>query len=521
MTATSNPLDMADDGEQLDIDAAGNSGELAWFQYGRCITLPEVVLTAGQRHSWTIARTTRLLGEVVAALGTDTDMFVTRGLRIELMGRWRLAREAGHRLALDRVGYPSGLLYRLLRTTHTVSALIRAEGAFLAADSIGRVEILINVHRANGDDRDFGALLADALTRASLMHGLTRAQHMRLPAAYGPRYDLAPDQIEDLRTALTEAEDYAGQAAAAEWIGRFEWTHRNAERARDLLKQLDDALHVDTPEDHARQYAQAELSRCYAEHEPDEVEWSALVGLRTWIEEHGTDLAGDGAGGEVDRRLRLAAAAWLDYQALTYTAATGSETEFTEPVSATQLGRHLHEFDVDHGTGRGERPADDPYWSATHAYRAYIRQEWVAAQVDSLLDQPEAVIRDYYTDCAPTEGTIADVHDLLSWNSEHRIESYPTGLPIKDERARRLRAAAFGDLLALQAEIEGSAEELAGFTNTAVLLAWDLRDFDAAHDTSRGPRGPRDLYWEASGLARAYTRQEWLSASADSAPVER
>lgn len=130
------------------------------------------------------------------------------------------------------------------------------------------------------------------------------------------------------------------------------------------------------------------------------------------------------------------------------------------------------------------------------------------------VDRPEVIIREHYSASEPTAGTIADVHDLLSWERGDRTKAYPTGLPIGAERARRLMAAAFADLLALQAEAEGS-EELAGFANTATSLAWDLRDFDAAHGTGRGLRAPGDLYWEASGLARPYTRQEWLASGDD------
>lgn len=128
------------------------------------------------------------------------------------------------------------------------------------------------------------------------------------------------------------------------------------------------------------------------------------------------------------------------------------------------------------------------------------------------VDRPAVVIRSHYTEREPTAGTITDVHDLITWDNARRTEWYPSGLPIEAERARRLRAAAFGDLIALQAEVEGSAEEQAALANTAAHLGLDLRDFDAAHGTGRGWRGPQDLYWEASGLARSYTRQEWLAA---------
>lgn len=89
---------------------------------------------------------------------------------------------------------------------------------------------------------------------------------------------------------------------------------------------------------------------------------------------------------------------------------------------------------------------------------------------------------------------------------------YPGAHPdSSDGRALRLRLAAYADLATLQAEAEGSqlAPEMA---NAAILLGWHLRDYDARHRTGAAVHpAPDDLYWEAPGLARAYTRAAWLS----------
>lgn len=128
------------------------------------------------------------------------------------------------------------------------------------------------------------------------------------------------------------------------------------------------------------------------------------------------------------------------------------------------------------------------------------------------VDRPEAVIRECYTEFEVPEMTTADVKGIATWVSERGTELYMSSAVTDYERARRLQAAAWCDLLALMAEAEGSerAPELA---STAVLLGWGLRDFDAQHSTGCGQHGPEDLYWEASGLARAYTRQEWLACA--------
>ena len=125
-------------------------------------------------------------------------------------------------------------------------------------------------------------------------------------------------------------------------------------------------------------------------------------------------------------------------------------------------------------------------------------------------ESPEVVIGHYYTAREPM--ALEDIGDFMRivFRGDSRTRCMPE-VPIEVERDRRLRVAAHADLNALAALAEGNTQEAAMLENSAVALALNLRDFDAHYCTGRGRLAPDDLWWEASGLARIYTRQEWAA----------
>jgi hypothetical protein len=123
---------------------------------------------------------------------------------------------------------------------------------------------------------------------------------------------------------------------------------------------------------------------------------------------------------------------------------------------------------------------------------------------------PEVVIGHYYTARKPM--ALEELGDFMRiiFRGDSRIRCMPE-VPIEVERDRRLRVAAHADLNALAALAEGNMEEAALLENAAIALALALRDFDTEYYTGCGRLAPNDLWWEASGLARIYTRQEWAA----------
>lgn len=81
----------------------------------------------------------------------------------------------------------------------------------------------------------------------------------------------------------------------------------------------------------------------------------------------------------------------------------------------------------------------------------------------------------------------------------------------EDERAKRLRLAAYADLTALRA-LAGGADLGPELDSEAVLLGWHLRDYDRVYGLGTvDPPASNSIFWEASGLARIYTRKAWIA----------
>jgi Family of unknown function (DUF5999) len=338
---------------------------------------PTVVIEAADRWEWAADRAERLLPEVLGYLGDQVTL--PRGLEIVLCSRRRLAVELGRRTAEASAGY-IGARYRLVLPCHIIRALVVRESAVWAND-VGQVDVLVNVQRATGGDREFGAVLVSALVLASLRASYTRARHLSTQPYPNSRarYDVPDSVLTDLRTALPEVERQAAATAAAEWRERWLWTGAVIDRARAIMHALDAATHKTTLADRARDYALSTLHTAYLA-EPAEVGVNTLHALQQRIAQHGITPTGEGAHLAADRRTRLAAAAWTDFQALEHEAEDGQAHAHADEV-AVHLARALFEFDAAHGTGAGARAVDDPYWGATRASRAYTRQEWAAAHM--------------------------------------------------------------------------------------------------------------------------------------------
>ena len=383
MTLTTIDLDLIDD-DEVPIPAG-----LELRSALPAVEVPEVHLTAGPDWIWAIARTERLLAEVAGMLGTR--LALPRYQDIELMGRRRLAREIGRRLAEQATGCAEGWRYHLRVGIYTLRALATAltGDAYVWSNDAGEVDVLVLVNRARQSDRDYGAILADALTRATLAHGYTRARHL-FPSNFGPEYSLPADEIEDLRDAIAEAEEHAAQAAAAEWRERFAWLSPAADRARALLHRLEAAEQLPGHLHQAQQAAEQWISLCYSgELAPEPVTEEQIDALGEWIFEHGTEAGYPAANLAVDRAARLNAAAWLDYQALRQSARMG-EPEYETGFDANALAEHLFHFDERHHTARSGdiHGAPAPWWYARREFLGHVRDEWRAAQAEA--QAPEA-----------------------------------------------------------------------------------------------------------------------------------
>lgn len=128
--------------------------------------------------------------------------------------------------------------------------------------------------------------------------------------------------------------------------------------------------------------------------------------------------------------------------------------------------------------------------------------------------QAAAEIRRVYQDREVAGIAWAEVRDfaalILERGTDPRIapDVHPGG---EAERAKRLRLAAYADLTALRAATEAAdlGDDLA---NEAILLGWHLRDYDRVYGLGTvDPPASDSIYWEASGLARIYTRKAWLA----------
>lgn len=380
---TSAPLDLIDD--EAEVIPAGLELRSAL----PAVEVPEVHLSAGPDWIWAIARTERLVAEVAEMLGTRLNL--PRYQDIELMGRRRLAREIGLRLAEQATGYAEGWRYHLRVGIYTLRALAAAVtgDAYVWSNDAGEVDVLVLVNRARQSDHDYGAILADALTRATLAAGYTRARHL-YPAAIGPEYSLPADEVEDLRGALCEAEAHAAQAAADEWRERFQWLTPAADRARELLHRIEAAEQLPGYLHKAQQAAEHWIALCYSgENAPEPVSAEQIDELGAWIFEHGTDAGYPAANLAVDRAARLNAAAWLDYQALRQTARMG-EPEYETGFDAGELAEHLFHFDERHRTARsgGQDGTPAPYWYGRREWRGHVRDEWRGAQAEREQAEP-------------------------------------------------------------------------------------------------------------------------------------
>lgn len=384
MTTTTFDLDLIDDAE-CPVPAG-----LELRSPLPAAAVPEVHLSAGPRWIWTIARTERLLAEVAEMLGTR--LALPRYQDIELMGRRRLAHQVGLRLAEQATGYAEGWRYRLRVGIYTLRALATAMvgAAYVWSNDAGEVDVLVLVARARQSDHDYGAILADALTRATLAAGYTRARHL-YPAAIGPEYSLPADEVEDLRDALCEAEAHAAQAAADEWRERFQWLTPAADRARELLHRIEAAEQLPGYLHKAQTAAEHWISLCYSgENVPEEVSAEQIEQLGAWIEEHGTEAGYPSANLAVDRAARLNAAAWLDYQALRQTVRAG-EPEYETGFDANGLAEHLFFFDELHHTAvSGEDGTPAPFWYSRREFRGHVRDEWRGAHAKHDQDHADA-----------------------------------------------------------------------------------------------------------------------------------
>ncbi len=300
---------------------------------------------------------------------------------IKLMGRRQMVRQIAQHRAGQRA-LASTAAYTFWHIAYTAREALRIQDAYVWSSPAGDADVLVNVSCARGNDRDYGALLTDALMRAELAHGYLRSRHLH-PSPYGPSYDLPQHAIAELRGAMREAETYAGAAAAGEWRERFEWTGPAIERARDLLEQLQEAEHVPEPEDpawrvQARQRARHAIELFYGgEREPEPVTREQLEGLRAWIAEHGTEAGYPHAVIALDRTARLNAAAWTDYLALANEARDGQTSRGVED-QARELAGHLFVFDDRHHTARSgnDKGEPSPYWYAHQEFRGHVRDEW-------------------------------------------------------------------------------------------------------------------------------------------------
>jgi hypothetical protein len=124
----------------------------------------------------------------------------------------------------------------------------------------------------------------------------------------------------------------------------------------------------------------------------------------------------------------------------------------------------------------------------------------------------QAVIRRVYDECEPEHVPSDDIRGLRGQMGKLSLtgDMLPPGERVPAFRLHLLRCAAWADLVALLAEIEGR-EDAPALRDAAVDLGWSLRDFDIRYSQSLGEVPARHLEWEESGRARLYTRQEWAA----------
>jgi hypothetical protein len=125
---------------------------------------------------------------------------------------------------------------------------------------------------------------------------------------------------------------------------------------------------------------------------------------------------------------------------------------------------------------------------------------------------PAAEIRRVYDGREIGATTRADVRAMVAYVNAHGVDpGFGQHQTTDEDRAARLRIAAWADLTALRAEEHGTglAAELA---EDAILLGMHLLDYDRHHGTSTVRPAPVDLiYWTVTGFSRIYTRAAWLA----------
>lgn len=342
---------------------------------------------APARYTWVAERTARLLPEVCELI--NHEIYVPTTI-VTLTTRPAVARRLGERRAAAVAGYPFGLRYRLLKTWFTVTAL-RGRGAAGFVEAGPYPVVYLDVALADSE-REWGAVLAEQLTRAALTVQPDRSRHLD-GLWSGLRSTLSPAARRDLETALQEAEMHAGKTMAETWRERFIWTGPNIVRAQDLLRTLENAVveaeqpTIVSPNGTiGAAQAQSIVRRVYDQEEPEQVPAAALQVLRDHIAAHGTDPAGgdaaaDHAGNGVmdqaDRSLRLRAAAYVDLIAL-LAEMDGSEKAKELADTAIELAIHVRDYDNRFHTSRGQVAAGDLFWEGVGDTRRYVRQEWLA-----------------------------------------------------------------------------------------------------------------------------------------------
>jgi hypothetical protein len=329
----------------------------------------------GWGYEWAYHRTLRLLPRVCELVAHEVALPVR--LEVRLVLRRELAWEIGRLEAAASLPRTSGARYWLRRVKRARDArhLRTATWTWPAEGGGRRALVLLDLAHAH-NELEWGALMAEGVMLAAMASQPGRDLHLSEDAnEWAPsRYSL--DKRIDLKGARLQAEADAARAAARCWR---EWRQQlgpAAQRADELLLQLDAGL--TGPREPAESTAAWTLRLYDQLHPVTEVTKRDVHYLLGWISTHGTDTAATGDELAAERASILRAAAHADELALRAELNPADEDDPELADDAVALGWHLRDFDARWGTGDNVVPQPRDLSWETRSARDYTRAAWGA-----------------------------------------------------------------------------------------------------------------------------------------------
>lgn len=329
----------------------------------------------GFGYEWAYHRTLRLLPRVCELVAHEVAL-PTR-LEVRLVLRRELAWEIGRLeadAALPRTGGARYWLRRLKRA-HDARHLRTAAWTWPAEGGGRRALVLLDLAHAR-NELEWGALMTEGVMLAALASQPGRELHLSEDATEWAPSTFSLDKRIDLKGARLQAEADAARAAARCWR---EWRQQlgpAAQRADELLLQLDAGLTKQLePESTA-----AWTLRLYDQlHPVTGVDKRDVWQLLGWISTHTTDTTATGEGLIAERAVILRAAAHADELALRAELNPSDDDDPELVNDAVALSWHLRDFDTRWSTGGDVVPAPGDLSWETRGARDYTRAAWGAA----------------------------------------------------------------------------------------------------------------------------------------------